>query len=84
MADSPKPAHPDPREMYTEIAGLVGAIAKAFVLPESDVIAAIERQAIALEFGQDANGNRFVLAALESRSVRIYQGAIKRDALPAD
>ena len=79
MAD--KPAPPDSREMYTEIAGLIGAIAKAFVMPESEAVAAMERHAIALEFGQDANGNRFVLAAYGGRSVRVYPGAIKRDAV---
>jgi hypothetical protein len=68
---------PDSREMYPEIAALVAAIAKAFARPDGEVIAALESNAIGLEFAQDENGNRFVLASFEGRTARIYQGAIK-------
>ncbi|MGE4062372.1 MAG: hypothetical protein AB7E79_03300 [Rhodospirillaceae bacterium] len=71
---------PENREMYKEIAALVAAIAKAFARPESDVIAALDKNMVSLEFGRDANGNRFVLAGLEGKSARIYQGAIKQEA----
>ncbi len=68
------------REMYKEISALVAAIGKAFGQTESDVIAALDKNAIGLEFGHDENANRFVLATLEGRTVRIYQGAIKQEA----
>lgn len=77
------PDTPDPREMYKEIAALVAALGKAFALPEAEVIAALDRNAVTLDFGRDENGNRFVLAALNGRSARIYQGAIKQDPPPA-
>jgi len=70
---------PDTREMYEEIAALVAAIGKAFARPESEIIAALDRNAIGLDFSRDENGNRFVLATLEGRSVRVYQGAIKQE-----
>lgn len=73
------PPDPDNREMYKEIAALVAAIGKAFVRPEAEVIAALEKNAIALAFGSDENGNRFVLATFEGRTARIYQGAIKQE-----
>jgi hypothetical protein len=77
----PKPPQnpPDNREMYNEIAALVASIGKAFGRPESEVISALEKNAIALEFGRDENGNRFVLATFEGRTARLYQGAIKQE-----
>lgn len=74
---------PENREMYKEIAALVASLGKAFAVSESDVIAALDRNAIALEFGRDENGNRFVLANFDGRSARIYQGAIKQEAQSA-
>jgi hypothetical protein len=74
MADTP-----ENREMYGQIAALVAAVGKAFAKPESDVIAALEKNAIGLEFGSDENGNRFVLATFEGKTARIYQGAIKQE-----
>lgn len=70
---------PENREMYTEIAALVASLGKAFARPESEIIAALEKDKIALEFGRDANANRFVLATLEGSTVRVYQGAIKQE-----
>lgn len=70
---------PENREMYKEIAALVAAIGKAFGRSESEVIAALERNAIVLDFGHDENGNRFVLAAFDGKTARIYQGAIKQE-----
>jgi len=73
----PKP--PENREMYNEIAALVASIGKAFGRPESEVIAALEKNAIAVDFGRDENGNRFVLATFEGKTARLYQGAIKQE-----
>lgn len=67
------------REMYKEIAALVAAIGKAFGRPESDIIAALEKNAVGIEFSRDENGNRFVLATLDGKTARIYQGAIKQE-----
>lgn len=74
----PPPASKDRREMYGEIAALVGALAKTFVLEESAAAAAVESGAMTLAFDRDANGNRFVSATFEGRTARVYQGAIKR------
>jgi hypothetical protein len=65
------------REMYGEIAGLIGALAKALALEEDAVIAAVERGALALDFGADDNGNRYVAATYQGRTARVYQGAIR-------
>ncbi len=70
---------PENREMYQEIAALVAALGKAFSLAESEVISALEKNAIGLEFGHDENGNRFVLATLSGKTTRVYQGAIKQE-----
>jgi hypothetical protein len=70
---------PENREMYQEIAALVAALGKAFALPESDIISALEKNAIGLEFSRDENGNRFVLATLSGKTARVYQGAIKQE-----
>jgi hypothetical protein len=70
-------AEKDRREMYAEIAALIGALAKTFAMEESAAAAAVESGAMALEFGRDANGNRFVAANFGGKTARIYQGAIK-------
>lgn len=69
--DAPKP------EMHAEIAALIGALAKAFDIPEAEAITAVERGAIAMDFGRDESGNPFVAAKLGEQTARIYQGAIK-------
>lgn len=76
---TPEKPRDENREMYKEIAALVASLGKAFARPESEIIAALEKNAIGLEFGRDENGNRFVLAQLEGQTARIYQGAIKQE-----
>ena len=68
---------PESREMFGEIATLMASLAKALSLSEADTIAAVEAGAVTLDFGRDANGNRFVAAGYQGRAVRLYQGAIK-------
>lgn len=84
----PSPPHPpataedkdsDPREMYSEIAALIAALAKSFALKDSAAAAAVEAGTMALEFARDANGNRFVAATYGGKTARVYQGAIKHD-----
>jgi hypothetical protein len=65
---------PDPREMYSEIGALLGAIAQAFT--------GVEQNRLTMEFGRDENGNPFVTATLDGTAARIYQGAIKRAPAP--
>ncbi|MHB1205892.1 MAG: hypothetical protein ACYCZX_10010 [Rhodospirillaceae bacterium] len=77
-------AAPDPREMYSEIGALLGAIAQAFSITEAEVITGVEQNRLTMEFGRDANGNPFVTATLDGRAARIYQGAIKREAPPGE
>ncbi len=76
MADLPSNDAPKP-EMHAEISALIGAIAKAFDIPEAEAINAVEHGSIAMDFGQDESGNRFVAATFGERTARIYQGAIK-------
>ena len=78
MINESKPPAAETREMYTEIAALIGAIAKALEMKDSDIAQALEQSAMTLEFGMDANENRFVAVSHEGRTVRVYQGAIKR------
>jgi hypothetical protein len=65
------------REMHTEISALVGAIARAFALSDSEAAGAVERGAVAMDFGRDANGNWFVVAVFDGRTARIDRGAVK-------
>ena len=67
------------REMFDEIAALMGGIAKAFNLDESQTITAIEQGTIEMKFETDANGNPFVLATYGDKSARLYAGAIKQE-----
>jgi hypothetical protein len=82
MSIDSKPPSSDKREMYTEIASLVGAIAKALAIPEAEVAAALEAGTMTLEFGADSNGNRFVAVSQAGKTARVYQGAIKRATPP--
>ncbi len=70
---------PEPREMYSEIAALIAALAKTFAMKDADAAAAVESGAMVLDFAQDANGNRYVAAIYEGKTARVYQGAIKRE-----
>ena len=74
---------PENREMYAEIAALVAALAKSFAIKDEEAAQAVGSGAMALQFGQDANGNRFVTAAYQGKSNRVYQGAIKHGEKPA-
>jgi len=76
MAKTPKTGNSE-LEMQSEISALIGSIAKAFAISESEAIKAVEDGAIAMDFGQDDNGNRFVTATFDNQTARIYQGAIK-------
>jgi hypothetical protein len=70
-------AQPESREMYGEIAALVGSLAKALGLTEAATITALERGEIAMDFARDTNGNPFVTATYGDKTARVYQGAIK-------
>ncbi|MBY0508634.1 MAG: hypothetical protein K2P94_00645 [Rhodospirillaceae bacterium] len=74
-----QPPAPEPREMYAEIAALVGSLAKTFAMKDADVAAALESAAMTLDFATDANGNRYVAATYGGKTARVYHGAIKRD-----
>jgi hypothetical protein len=67
------------REMFEEIGALMGGIAKAFELDESQTITAVEKGTIEMSFETDANGNPFVLATYGDKSARLYAGAIKQE-----
>ncbi len=67
------------REMFEEIAALMGGIAKAFTLDEGQAIAAVESGEIQMSFETDSNGNPFVLATYGDKSARLYSGAIKQE-----
>lgn len=79
MPHDPPPKPPENREMYSEIAALVASLGKAFGCAESEIISALEKNAVALDFGRDENGNRFVLATFAGKTARLYQGAIKQE-----
>jgi hypothetical protein len=64
-------------EMQPEISALIGSIAKAFAMPESEAVEAVEQGAVTMDFSQDDNGNRFIAATYDNQTARIYQGAIK-------
>jgi hypothetical protein len=65
--------------MYSEIAALVGSLAKSFALKDAEAAQALESGAMSLEFATDANGNRYVAATYGGKTARVYQGAIKRE-----
>ena len=62
---------------------LVAALAKSFAVKDEEAAQAVESEAMALQFGRDANGNRFVTAQYQGQTNRVYQGAIKRRDDPA-
>ena len=67
------------REMFDEIAALMGGVAKAFELDESQTITALEQGTIEMAFEKDANGNPYVLATYDGKTARLYAGAIKQE-----
>jgi hypothetical protein len=66
------------REMFEEIAALIGSIAKAFDISDTDVVAAIEQGGLGMEMITDAEGRNCVEATHNGRVARIYPGAIYR------
>lgn len=64
------------KEMYDEIATLLGLIGKALEVPDDQVAKALEEGRITLETGVDDRGERYVRAVCDTRAARIYQGAI--------
>lgn len=76
------PGKNDAREMYAEISALLGGLAKAFALGESDVISALESGHIEMTFETDANGNPFALATFQGQSAQLYADAVKHPAKP--
>lgn len=65
------------REGYSEIAALIGSLAKTFSLSDADVAQAIESGQMRLDFSQAGSANRFVSATYQGKTARIYKGAIK-------
>lgn len=64
------------REMYDQIATLLGIIAKALDAPEAEVAKAVEEGRIVIAMAADDDGRRYVRAAWAGRAVRIYDGAV--------
>jgi hypothetical protein len=75
-------AQPETREMYGEIATLIGSLAKALGITDAEVIAGVERGEVVMQFGRDENGNRFVAATHRGQTARVYQGAIRHPEPP--
>ncbi len=72
----------EPREMYSEIAALIGSLAKSFGISDAGAAQAVESGEIALAFGRDDSGNSFVTATYGDKTARIYKGAIKHAGEP--
>ncbi|WP_413206634.1 hypothetical protein [Rhodospirillum sp. A1_3_36] len=76
-ADAPKP------EMFDEINALFGTIADAFKLNADGLAKALEDGSMALDMGQNEDGDRFVAATYtqngESRTCRIFNDGIRED-----
>jgi hypothetical protein len=66
------------REMYDEINALIGAVAKAFDVSETEVITAIEQGRLGMEMTVDDEGRNYLAASLDERTAHIYQGAVFR------
>ena len=69
----------DSREMHVEISALIGGIAKAFDLDESETISALETGKVTMTFQSDTNGNPYALATYHQKSARLYAGAVKQE-----
>ncbi len=67
------------REMYDEINALIGAVAKALDVSETEVVTAIEQGRLGMEMLTDGEGrNCLEVTSDDGRVARIYQGAIFR------
>lgn len=64
------------KEMYDEIAQLLGSMAKALDMPDDQVAKAIEDGQVRMEMGTDERGERYVRVSREGRAARLYAGAI--------
>lgn len=73
------------REMFEEINALIGSIAKAFDIPDGEVVSAIEQGGLGMELVTDSEGRNCVETTYQGRTARIYPGAIFRvgDEAPA-
>lgn len=70
------------RDMYDQIALLLGSIGKALGIPDDQVAKAVEDGRVALEMGVDDQGRRYVRASAAGRAARIYDGAIHYEDVP--
>lgn len=64
------------REMYDEVAALLGTIAKAFDLSDADAAKAVEEGRVTVELAADDAGARYVRVSMAGRAARLYPGAI--------
>lgn len=67
------------REMYDEINALIGAVAKALDVSETEVVTAIEQGRLGMEMLTDDEGRNYLeVTSDDGRVARVYQGAIFR------
>lgn len=72
------------KEMYDEIAALLGAIGKAFDLSDQQTARELEEGRISLAMSLDESGQRFVRAGRDGRFVRVYDGRVYFEPAAAD
>lgn len=72
------------KEMYDEVAALLGAVGKAFGLEDAQAAQGLEDGSISLEMAMDAEGKRYVRAGYGERFVRIYDGRVFYEGGPPD
>ena len=72
------------KEMYDEVSALLGAVAKAFDLTDAQAAQGLEDGTVSLEMSFDPDGQRFVRAGHGGRFVRIYDGRVFHEGVPAD
>ncbi len=72
------------KEMYDEIAVLLGAVGKAFGLNDQQAAQGLEDGSISLEMALDADGQRYVRVGHGGRFVRIYDGRVFYEGGPPD
>lgn len=67
------------KEMYDEIAALLGAIAKAFGIDDAEAAQGLEDGTISLDIAQDQDHRRYVRAGHGGGFIRIYDGRVVRE-----
>jgi hypothetical protein len=72
------------KEMYDEIAQLLGGIAKALDMPDDQVAKAVEEGKIRMEMGTDERGERYIRVSRDGRAARLYAGAILHETAPVE